>query len=102
MFTRKQYMDKEVTHRQYYGQFVTDATKQRVLRCIGETRLMASTDEHLNDIPLEKWDSLGPAGSRDNWNATRGDWPSLAGAVCIHKEAAHQLIEELKARKGKS
>jgi hypothetical protein len=97
-FTRKQYMDKECSHRDYYGQFVHDGIKRRVLQCIGKERLEASTDEHLNDIPLKLWDTLGAVGDKRQWDATEGDWPSMAGRVCIYKEAARQIKEEWTSR----
>ena len=96
VITRKQYMDGEATHREYNSQFVNRSVKWRVLQHIGEDKLRASTDEHLNDIPLKKWDQLGSVGSRAQWDAT-GDWPTMAGFVCIHKEAARQLIEDFQA-----
>ncbi len=92
-YTRKQYMDHDCSHRDYYGQFVTDAVKARVLRVVGRERLAESTDEHLNDIPLRVWDALGAVGTTAQWDATEGDWPSMAGRVCIYKEAAKQLKE---------
>lgn len=92
-YTRKQYMDRECSHRDYYGQFVNDPVRARVLRAIGKERLLASTDENLNDIPLRLWDTIGPVGSKAKWDATEGDWPTMAGRVCIYKEAAKQLQE---------
>lgn len=92
-YTRQQYMSHECSHRDYYGQFVTEQVKSRVLRVIGKESIQASTDEHLNDIPLRLWDALGPVGNSAQWEATEGDWPSMAGRVCIYKEAAKQLLE---------
>lgn len=94
MFTRKQYLNKECSHREYYAQFVTEPVKARVRMCIGWERLKNSTDEHLNDIPLREWDRLGPVYcGRDFWKSL-GDTPSAAGLCCIYKEAARQIIEE--------
>jgi len=61
MITRKEYMDKEYTHEEYYGQFVNDAIIKIVGDSIGVDRIKASTDKHLNDIPLKEWDNLVPA-----------------------------------------
>jgi hypothetical protein len=91
-FTRKQYMERECTHREYYAQFVTDTTRGMVARLIGVERLRESTDEHLNDIPLQHWDRLPITLPRGSMQAA-GDWLSLAGKVCILKEAARQLLE---------
>ena len=83
-YTRKQYMSGEVTFQQYYGQFVTQQTKNTVTSNISVNRLLASTDEHLNDIPLIEWDRMhGLLGGN-----------SLCETVCIAKEAARQIIEE--------
>jgi hypothetical protein len=85
-YARQQYMDHEVTHRQYYAQFVTPEIKTIVLDRFGLQRLLRSHDEHLNDIPLGEWDSLaGRISADDN---------SLCARVCTLKEAARQLIEE--------
>jgi hypothetical protein len=101
MFTRQQYLNKEVTHRQYYAQFVMPIIKDIVLQNIAtkeEIREALKQDEALNTIPLQKWD----------WQAAqirnlcgpqlkeRGDFYSQGGAVCILKEAARQITEEEK------
>jgi hypothetical protein len=56
-YTRKQYMSREVTHQQYYGQF-SEKLIPVVLNAFGEKRIIESVDPHFNDIPLEKWDRL--------------------------------------------
>jgi hypothetical protein len=92
-YTRQQYLDRECTHRQYYAQLVTEHTRERVAREIGLDRLLASTDEHLNDIPLKEWDRIKPS---FNGPWPEGDHHSLAGAVCVNKEAARQIIDHAK------
>lgn len=92
MKTRKDYMEHRCTHREYYAQFVTEATRRRVIQAFGVDRLRASEDPHLNDIPLARWDRVdvpAPPISLEDC----GDWLSPAGAVCILKEAARQIIE---------
>jgi hypothetical protein len=93
-FTRKEYMSKVCTHEQYYAQFVTENMKNDVIRAIGKDALMNSTDEHLNDIPLKKWDRLAVPASWYVADKMRelGDYPTLGGLVCIAKEAARQVI----------
>lgn len=90
MFTRKDYMDGKCSHRDYYGQFVTDTTRSVVARCIGVDRIRQSRDEHLNDIPLARWDALPKVCAAGRMKEA-GDWLSPAGWVCIAKEAARQL-----------
>ena len=112
--TRAEYMqDSSNLHRQYYGQFVNDAVKNKVLQFIGKEALLASTDEHLNDIPLKKWDALGgfifrgselilkpttiePIEISKLKEANEGVSPSTL--VCIYKEAGKQLIEQYKTQ----
>ncbi len=104
-FTRADYMEGRATHRQYYGQFVTPAIKAVISRWVGIPALMASKDEHLNDIPLSQWD--GMSGSNKDLLAISNELYgggfsdsdgkriySLVCGVCILKEAARQMIEE--------
>jgi hypothetical protein len=95
-FTRKEYLSKVCTHAEYNAQFVDLAIKTRVIEAIGIKALMNSKDEHMNDIPLKKWDRLAmpaPKHISDKMRA-QGDYPTLGGMVCIYKEAARQVIEE--------
>lgn len=94
-------------HRTYYAQFVDSHVLAFVERQIGRAAILASTDEHFNDIPLARWDRLEPhmrelclsklgdvngAVSIDEHGARRIAW-SLSDAVCIAKEAARQIAE---------
>jgi hypothetical protein len=98
LITRNQYLTigGRQAHREYYSQFVTPAHKVRILQFIGLDRLKKSEDTHFNDIPLELWDSLAvpiPAESA-KFLKECGDYPTLAGAVCILKECARQMLED--------
>ena len=100
-YTRAEYMKDaqheakgpSTAHRRYFGQFVTDGTKSRVLSAIGLDRLKASTDPHLNDIPLKIWDQLTPQLPGSAGFSKAGDYYTLANGVCLAKEAARQIIE---------
>lgn len=99
MFTRKQRLAEECTHREYFGQFVTPALTSYVVAQIGGDRLLASTDPHLNDIPLQEWDDMQMAvrnmiGTPMAKIGITGI--SLSDCVCAAKEAAHQWIEAAK------
>ena len=96
MHKRSDYMAKNCTHREYYGQFVDDEIRNAVGSTIGMGRILASTDKHLNDIPLAEWDRMCHRFLRDTSNRMRdaGDFLSMAGWVCIAKEAARQLTDE--------
>jgi len=94
MFTRKQYMAGECTHRQYYAQFVNNNTKGYLLGSISEVELIEATrhDEGFNSIPLKRWDMTTLMFNRQTLEAA-GDTYTMAGKVCILKEAAKQIIE---------
>jgi hypothetical protein len=94
-YTRQDYMNKVCSHSEYYGQFVTKGIKALVLRTIGEKKLIESKKEYFNDIPLHIWDGL--AIQRNLFVIDKAY--SLAGAVCILKEAARQIVEENKNEK---
>ena len=116
LFTRAEYMaspghgDPVVgmqLHRRYFAQFVNDDTIRRVVNGVGSERLLASTDPHLNDIPLGEWDALcgfRQRGSDIEWTSPGalpcnriskelGTWMSPSDLVCIAKEAARQWID---------
>lgn len=99
MFTRNQYMNGECTHSDYYGQFVTDPIKKLVKTKFGLAYLKNeyAKDQNFNTIALSSWDVLyywinSPA--TKELLLSRGDFMSLAGSVCIAKEAARQLVTE--------
>lgn len=109
MWTRKQYMNHECTHDQYYSSVLNSLGKGRVdyvlLMLIPRQQLLASTDEHFNDIPLSKWDAGHEAITRlvrwdmmeQTWNGEpppRGTvyW-SLSDSVCVLKQAAKEFVE---------
>ena len=97
MFTRKQYMNRECTHREYYGQFVDDYVKSRVQLVVGKETILESADENLNDIPIHIWDSIMLYTVLADRVKAAGDTISLAGQVCICKEAARQIQEAYRA-----
>lgn len=94
MISRQDYIDGKFTHREYYGQFVNDTIKARLLNYISKNQLLESKDPHFNDIPLWMWDRID-----NNYlgltQAMRiaGDYITKAGFVCIFKEAARQIVE---------
>lgn len=95
MFTRSQYLNKEVTHNEYYAQFVTEGVINIVTRCIGKEAIINSTDEYYNDIPLKRWNALhsiilhtvGSAIAK----ASGTGGVSLSDTVCVAKAAAQQI-----------
>jgi hypothetical protein len=95
--TRQDYMERRVTHREYYASVAKDAGVafhdgpfiERVRKAL------AAGDEHLNTIPLDEWDrrASGPTPHLSSAFKRHGDFWSLAGAVCVLKEAAKQAAE---------
>ena len=81
-------------HRKYYGQFVSARTKAYVARIIGKDAILNSQDEHFNDIPLHRWDALTKGLPLAISFKETGDYATLAGLVCVAKEAARQIKEE--------
>lgn len=111
MKTKTEYLDGKISHREYYAQFITPKMIERVKTYIGVDVIKASTDEHLNDIPMELWDGLSGIiwiirnGSQEmatlptvssefkklTTEASEGMSPSTL--VCVYKEIARQLAE---------
>ena len=100
--TRQEYLNANSTvadtfalHREYQAQFVTPELIAAVVSRIGREALRDSTDPHLNDIPLGRWDQLAPSVRFLIEKPLRdaGDCYSLSMAVCTTKEAARQWIE---------
>lgn len=60
MITRKAYMNGEVTHNEYYAQFCHQYIIDYVVNTFGAEKLKKaySEDTNLNNIPLNRWDSL--------------------------------------------
>jgi hypothetical protein len=99
VFSRADYMDGRCTRHQYWSQFVTPQALRLVKDDIGMKALRGSTDPHLNDIALERWDQLGRFLS-DEWiravKAKTGDVHNVTTSdrVCILKTAAWMLLGE--------
>lgn len=94
MLTRKQYMNKECTHDEYYGQFAPLIIPV-VVNWVGAKAVRRSTDPHFNDIPLLHWDVLhGIVANRVGLLLREsGGVNSQAETVCVAKAAA-KLIRD--------
>ena len=99
MLTRKQYLNKECSFDEYYGQFLTPGIIRHVEHYIGRDAIMESTDPHLNDIPLERWDRVFLKCPATVNHAMRegGDYPTLGGLVCLAKTAARRIKNGINA-----
>ena len=88
--------DRMAHHRAYYAQFVTPAHFGRLKQRVGMIdRIKRSVDPHFNDIQLSVWDLMAEPVPAESVKRMRdcGDYSTLAGAVCILKEAAQQIRE---------
>jgi hypothetical protein len=84
-------MKGEVSHEDYFSQFVFDHTIQVVKDNIGEERIKLSNDEHFNDIRLGLWDSLPIPVLPSGLLKELGEIMTLGTKVCIYKAAARQI-----------
>ena len=98
MYTRKQYMDNEVSHAEYYAQFGIHLIKL-VGNRIGKKRILESSDPHFNDIPLREWDRLESSVRQlvgcmiREYNGPKAG-VSLSDCVCAAKSAARMIKSE--------
>lgn len=92
--------DRATAHRAYHGQYVTEDIKDLVLKTYSVETLRSAFryDKHFNSIELVNWDMMGIS---LNYNHTlkmklkeNGDFITMAGIVCILKEAARQIISQ--------
>ena len=95
MLSRNDYLNRKCNHREYYAQFVTEETRNRVLQRFSIELLLKSDDQYFNDITSVKhWDAIAyPSSSTVALLRLAGDGPTLSGLVCIMKEAARQLVD---------
>jgi len=102
VFTHAEYMAapreaQAAAHRRFFAQGVTDGLTRLVAQIIGAEAIKASTDRHMNDIPLIRWDRLAPsvrsAALSLNKRTGAGSQVSLSDCVCLAKEAAKQWKE---------
>ena len=99
LFTRKDYLAGNCTYRQYCGQIVRLAgirfSKQDKIVKDCTPSDQRTVDEHYNHIGLPTWDISSGSARREICKALKqcGDSWSLAGGVCVIKEAVRQAVE---------
>lgn len=100
MITRQDYLKNGSLHRAYYAQFVTPQIKNLVEKRFGIEKLFKSYDWDVsfNNIPLHQWDMLAELYIIPNWEIRAllnkaNDGMTLAGDICILKEAGRQVVE---------
>jgi hypothetical protein len=93
LFTRQDYMADKCTHEQYYAQFINAAGIEMVKKSQAYKTLIKKGSKDVSMVEVGVWDLIGTAGESVNLMKTLGDNWSLAGAVCINKAIARQLLE---------
>jgi hypothetical protein len=98
MKTRKEYLNNECTHRQYYAEFVQPYVLAAISARFTNAELAKalSEDEHFNTIPLPVWDSLGDQirySPLFDIAKQKGEAITKSTLCCIVKEGAKQLAE---------
>lgn len=96
MWTRKDYLDKKCSHKEYYDQFVNVEILSYIKAALGD-RIRKSTDPHFNDIPIGTWDcrveTIHLLVSKDLIRETGQGW-SLSSGVSIAKAAARRIRDD--------
>lgn len=106
MKTKEQYLNHEISHEEYYSQFVDQNVKQLVLRAFTKKQLCDSIrqDPYFNNlnaswvtswVALSRWDSLAGKLSVSEKLKEANDFLTLAVGVCILKQAAREIVEEV-------
>lgn len=90
-YTAEQYRRREVSHHEYYLSVAMHSgiTAARFSEDM-KRRILASTDPHMNDVPLRLWDAFyGYAYAVEvHENSTRTK--SLSSTVCAYKAVARE------------
>ena len=101
VLTRKSYMSGSISHAEYYGQFDSPEVRSAILKVIPLSDLMASTDPHMNDIKLSRWDNIRLDGEAlrkltiANGHAdVRHYVYAQSDIVCLAKEVAKRIVAE--------
>lgn len=96
---RNEYIERRMTHDEFYG-WLADQIDVKTIIGMGRITipmLLASTDYHLNDIPLALWDGLDQTIRPQAHRAGMKSW-SMGDTVCVAKTVARKLIMQEKAR----
>lgn len=96
--TRDDYMNGRATHEEFYRAVnQTAGLAIRNVPLIAEVKAaLARGDQHLNSIPLGRWDVMAFHASASLSRALKahGDFYSLGGGVCCMKQAAKDAAEQ--------
>ena len=101
IITRKRYISEPGLFHAYFLQFGTALSRNALCGAFSPEELLVSTDEHLNDLALARWDDLArKCYSLFDHDAIRkaGEIYSLSTAVCTLKSQAKEQIRTLRKR----
>lgn len=97
MITRKEYMqNSSELHQAYYLEIALAAgLTAEIFPADMVAQIKASTDKHLNDVSMARWDALalGYASAIRRASKERGDQYSLAQGVCTLKALARHSFK---------
>ncbi len=86
---RRQYMANEISHKEFYLWVADSIAVNRNDLPFSIERIQASTDPHLNDLPLAKWDRCDPIIRSKATHAGIRAW-SLSNTVSVLKSYARR------------
>ena len=89
-YTRKQYLNKECTYKEYYQQFITPLVEYEVTFAKENWGLTLDSELDLWDRVAMLCNSHGVAKRME----AAGDYPTLAGLVCLAKTAYRKLFSK--------
>lgn len=92
---REQYFEKVITHHEFYLWVAKFIGVNHQLVPVKLEELLASTDEHFNDIPLSRWDMMYSATANRAVNRGLRGW-SLSDNTCVLKTLAREWIKNKK------
>lgn len=96
MRTRKDYMDGKCSHKEYYEEIAEECgISYDNAPNLDYIKTSLKEDEHLNNIPLLRWDMAASCTKTAIARAlkSRGDFYSDADGVCVHKAAAKRSAQ---------
>lgn len=85
---RPAYLSGLLTHQDYYSWLADEIgfTEKALFLFIKKDEIQKSTDRHVNDIPLKKWDAMHVL----IFSMARCNW-SLSDSVCVAKAVAESV-----------
>ena len=102
MFTRKQYLNGEVSHDEYYTEIAKKIGIKPSKEAVKKVKeALERGDEHLNTIPMSFWNGWVIGIWAFNYQLIAeafrrsGDQPSQAGMVCVLKSICKHYAKNL-------